>query len=220
MRLRGRTPRAKNNGFVDITTLNISSSEDDNDELAPAKRKLRKGRLSMLAKGERSGRTSRSRSHLSDPIELTTSDEDSEDTAKKRRGRKKKVLEPTRRSTRQPLPVQLYGDEESEESEDDSDDSDDILRSDVLPGGKRKRRGLRVQKSEKIQRFGTRQSERSTRATNHMGEANVNDIYRSDSAPKTTTLQVKAVKEVFETLPRSDLFRARHAEGCEALDLL
>ncbi|XPS69142.1 hypothetical protein M3J09_001422 [Ascochyta lentis] len=209
MRLRGRTARATNDGFVDITTIGISSSEDDSndDELAPT-RNPRNRRARGPAKG------SRSRSNLSDPMELTSSDEDSEDTGKKRRRRRKRVAEPTRRSTRQPVPLRLRGDEETDEEEDTSD-SDDILRSDVLPGRKRKRRGLRAFKPEKVQRIGARHSERSTRATNNMEEAGENDIYRSDSTPKVSAPQVKAVREIFETLPRSNLFRARHAEGCE-----
>ncbi|KAJ8107042.1 hypothetical protein OPT61_g9136 [Boeremia exigua] len=98
--------------------------------------------------------------------------------------------------------------------EDESSD-DDILRSNVLPGRKRKRRDLRPSKPEKVQRVGARQSERSTRATNNMQEAGEHDIYRSDSAPKPSTVQVKAVREVFETLPRGHIFRSRHVEGCE-----
>ncbi|UPX15156.1 uncharacterized protein EKO05_0005613 [Ascochyta rabiei] len=181
MRLRGKSFKANMNGFVDITTIDISSSEDDIDD---------------------------------DPIQLTSSDGDSEDTGKKRRGRKKKTLEPTRRSTRQPIPVRLHHDQESDEEEDTSD-SGDLLRSDVLPGRKRKRRGLRTFKPEKARRIGARHSERSTRAMNNMEETGENDIYRSDSAPKTSAPQFKAVREVFETLPRSNLFRSRHAEGCE-----
>jgi chromodomain-helicase-DNA-binding protein 4 len=224
MRLRGKSSRANNDGFVDITTIGISSSEDDDediedpieddddDDLAPRRRQRRPGRPSRVAKT--SGRASRSRTHLSDPIQLTTSDEDSEDAGRKRRGRKKKVVEPTRRTARQPVPVRAFDVEESEEEENTSD-SDNILRSDILPGRKRKRAGLRASKPEKIQRVGARQSERSTRATNDMGEMGENDIYRSNSAPKATAPQVKAVREIFETLPRGDLFRSRHVEGCE-----
>lgn len=218
MRLRGKSPRAKNDGFVDITTVDISSSEDEDiedeeDELAPRRRQRRPGRPLKGAKN--SGRTSRSRPYLSDPIQLTSSDEDSEDAGKKRRGRKKKVVEPTRRSTRQPVPVRAFDEDESEVDEESTSDSDNILRSDVLPGRKRKRAGLRASKPEKVPRIGARQSERSTRATNNMGETGENDIYRSDSAPKTSAPQVKAVREIFEKLPRGDLFRSRHAEGCE-----
>jgi chromodomain-helicase-DNA-binding protein 4 len=227
MRLRGKNSRANKDGFVDITTVDISSSEDDDiedpiedddddddddDELAPRRRQRRPGRPSRTAKTN--GRLSRNQSHLSDPIELTSSDEDSEDAVKKRRGRKKKIVEPTRRSTRQPVPVRAFDEDESEDDEDTSD-SDNILRSDVLSGRKRKRAGLRAFKPEKVPRVGARQSERSTRATKDMGEMGENDIYRSDSAPKTSAPQVKAVREMFETLPRGDLFRSRHAEGCE-----
>ena len=206
MRLRSKTSRANRHGFVDITTVGISSSEDEDDD----------GRVGRSAKGAKnSRRTLRSRSHLSDPIELTSSDEDSEDAGKRRRGRQKKVSEPTRRSTRQPVPVRAFDEEESEDDDDDTSDSDNILRSNMLPGRKRKRRGLRASKPEKVQRVGARHSERSTRATNNMEEAGENDIYRSDSAPRTSAPQVKAVREIFETLPRSNMFRSRHVEGCE-----
>ncbi|KAF3040471.1 hypothetical protein E8E12_004481 [Didymella heteroderae] len=223
MRLRGKSSRANNDGYVDITTIDISSSEDDDigdpiedaddDDLVPRRRQRRPGRPSKSAKSN--GRTPRNRSRPSDPIELTSSDRDSEAAGKKRRGRKRKVVEPTRRSTRQPVPVRAFDTAESEDDQEDTSDSENILRSDVWPGRKRKRAGLRAPKPEKVQRVGARQSERSTRAMNDMGEIGENDIYRSDSAPKASALQVKAVREIFETLPRGDLFRSRHAEGCE-----
>ncbi|OSS54014.1 hypothetical protein B5807_01232 [Epicoccum nigrum] len=215
MRLRGRTSKVNNADFVDITTVGISSSEDDvdsedEDELV-AGSKRRGRRPGRPARSTRtSGRTTRASSH-SDPIQLTTSDEDSEDTGKKRRRRSKKVVEPTRRSTRQPMPVRSF---DQEESDGQSSDSNDILHSGLFPSCKRKR-GLRSIRPEKVQRVGARQSERSTRAMNNMKEAGENDIYRSDSAPRTSAPQVKVVREVFETLPRSNMFRARHVEGCE-----
>ncbi|KAH6633608.1 PHD/FYVE-zinc-finger like domain-containing protein [Boeremia exigua] len=216
MRLRGRTSKANNDGFVDITTIDISSSEDNdmNDDKLVSNMKRRKSRVGRPVKSDKNGsRSLRNRSDLSDPIELTSSDEDSEESGKQRR-RRKKVQEPTRRSTRQPVPVRNFDDEESEDDEETSD-SDDILRSNIFPGGKRKRRGFRASKPEKVRRIGARQSERSTRATNNMEEAGEHDIYRSDSAPKPSAPQVKAVREVFETRPRGDLFRSRHVEGCE-----
>lgn len=213
MRLRGKTSQTKNVGFVDITTIGISSSEnsesEDQDELVTDRK--RRGRAS--GRSAIATRTSgRTRRELSDPIELTSSDEDSEDAGRKRKRRSRKAVEPTRRSTRQPMPVRAFDDEISETEE--SSDSDRILTSDIFPGRKRKR-GLRSSKPEKVQRVGARQSERSTRAMNNMEEAGENDIYRSDSEPRATVPQVKAVREVFETLPRSNMFRARHVEGCE-----
>ena len=215
MRLRGRTTKTKTTDFVDITTVGLSSSEEvdseDEDELvADSKRRGRRpGRPARTTRT--SGRNTRASSNLSDPDEPTTSDEDSEDTGKKRRRRSKKVVEPTRRSTRQPMPVRSF---DQEESDGESSDSDNILQSDLLPNRKRKR-GLRSVKPEKVQRIGARQSERSTRAMNNMEETGENDIYRSDSEPRTSAPQVKVVREIFETLPRSNVFRARHVEGCE-----
>jgi chromodomain-helicase-DNA-binding protein 4 len=170
-----------------------------------------------MQRGARRGRPSRVGSHTSDLGQLTESDEALGDRGRKRRGRPRKgVKEPTRRSTRQPVPVQNYDDDDEEEEEDSNDSSaSDILRSDLLPGRKRKRRTLRAARPEKVPRMGVRQSDRATRATNNMQEADMNDIYRSDSAPKVAAQKVSVVREVFPHLPRSDPFRARHAEGCE-----
>jgi chromodomain-helicase-DNA-binding protein 4 len=220
MRLRGRASKAKNDGFVDISTIQLSSSEDDDDdqdELASDSRPRRNGRTQTMQRGARRGRPSRARSKNSDLVQVSDSNEDSENGGRKRRGRPRKgVKEPTRRSTRQPMPVQNYDDEEEDE-EDDSNESSasDILRSDLLPGRKRKRRTLRAAKPEKVPRMGVRQSDRATRATNNMQETEMNDIYRSDSAPKVAAQKVSVVREVFPKLSRSDPFRSRHAEGCE-----
>lgn len=215
--LRARTSRTNNNGFVDITTIDISSSEDedmDDDELAHTSRR-RNCRVDRPVKGGKSGRRSMpSRSHTSDLIELTSSDEDSEETGTKRR-RREKIPEPTRRSTRQTLPVQTLDEEETDDDDEETGDSDNILRSDVLLGRKRKGRGLRASRPDKVQRVGARQSARSTRATNNMEEAGENDTYRADSEPKISAPQFKAIREVFETRPRGDFFRSRHVEGCE-----
>ncbi|KAF1833747.1 hypothetical protein BDW02DRAFT_370542 [Decorospora gaudefroyi] len=214
MKLRGRSAKANNAGFVDISTIPLSSSEDDDDdqdELASDARGGRNGRVRTRKRGTRGGRA---RSQASELVALTTSDEDSEDGSKKRRGRKRKgVREPTRRSARQPMPVRAYDDEEEEDTADSS--ASDILRSDLLPGRKRKRRTLGTAKPEKVPRAGVRQSDRATRATNNMQEADMNDIYRSDSVPKVAAQKVTVVREIFPKLPRSDPFRARHAEGCE-----
>jgi chromodomain-helicase-DNA-binding protein 4 len=217
MRLRNRTAKTKHEGFVDISTLGISSSEgeDEDDELAPTSQRPRNGRVRTLGQGRTdSRRSSRTRSQQSNLRELTTSD-DTEDGGNKRR-RRRKQLEPTRRSSRQQMPIQDYEDD-SEENEDEEDNSSasDILRSDILPGRKRKRRTQRSMKPEKIPRSGIRQSDRSTRATNNMEEASMNDVYRSDSEPQAIAPKLTQVREVFETLPRGDLFRSRHAEGCE-----
>ncbi|RMZ74558.1 CHD1-transcriptional regulator [Pyrenophora seminiperda CCB06] len=127
MKLRDRTSKANNNGFVDISTIHISSSEDEGqDELESDSRPRRPGPL---------------------------------------------------RSARRRQP----------------------------PNARSQNRGL----------AGTRQSDRATRTRNNMQEADMNDIYRSDSAPKIAAQKVSVVREVFSKLPRSHPFRARHAEGCE-----
>jgi chromodomain-helicase-DNA-binding protein 4 len=215
MQLQQRTSRAKNASYVDISTIDISSSEEEeeDDELASTSRLPRNGRVRTLARRrDVSRRSSRTHSRVSDLVELSSSD-DSGSGIKRRRRKRKQDLEPTRRSSRQQLVSKTYDDSEDEEEEDFSDS--DILRSDVLPGRKRKRQPARLSKPEKVQRSGVRQSDRSTRATNNMQEAGVDDVYRSDSQPRATVLKLTTVREVFPTLPRSNRFRSRHAEGCE-----
>jgi chromodomain-helicase-DNA-binding protein 4 len=149
-------------------------------------------------------------------VALSTDDEDSDVGGRKRRGRERKgTQQPTRRSTRQPMPVQGYEEEDEEEESTDDSSASDILRSDLTSSRKRKRQSLRTAKSEKVPRIGQRQSDRATRATKNMQEADMDDIYRSDSAPKVTAQKMSVVREVFTKLPRSNPFRGRHAEGCE-----
>ncbi|KAL5118562.1 hypothetical protein ACEQ8H_003577 [Pleosporales sp. CAS-2024a] len=201
MQLRRRGPRANNSSFVDITTFGISSSdeeeeEDNGDGVAPS-RPMRRGRVQTLKH--------RGLGDLSD---------DSEASSRRPRRRRKQKGEPTRRSSRQQVPVTRYGDTEDEDDEEQSSDSD-ILRSDVLPGRKRRGRPSISSKPEKIPRAGVRQSDRSTRTTKNMEETGVDDIYRSESQPRTVAPKLTQVREIFPTLPRSNVFRARHAEGCE-----
>lgn len=206
MRLRGKS-KANKQGYVDITTIDLSSSEDDDED-----------ELSMIARrpGKAASRQSTMRSSNSDLVELTTSDEDSEEGPKRRGRPRKGAQQPTRRSTRQPMPVQAYDDEDDDGEEvTDNSSASDILRSDVGPGRKRKRGALRASMPEKVPRTGMRQSGRATRAMNNMQDPNMDDVFRSDSEPRAPTQKMTAVREVFPTLPRSDLFRSRHAEGCE-----
>ncbi|KAE8862308.1 hypothetical protein PTNB29_04870 [Pyrenophora teres f. teres] len=218
MKLRSRASKVNNDGFIDISTIPISSTEDEGqDELESDSQRRRRGPQRTMKRGTRRGRPPMARSQNSDLVALSTSDEDSENQGGSRRRRRRKgAQEPTRRSTRQPMPIQTYDDEQDEEDEDtDQTSASDILRSDLLPGRKRKRRTMRTARPEKVPRAGIRQSDRATRATNNMQEADMNDIYRSDSTPKVAAQKVSVVREVFPKLPRSNPFRARHAEGCE-----
>ncbi|KAH7396549.1 hypothetical protein DE146DRAFT_614275 [Phaeosphaeria sp. MPI-PUGE-AT-0046c] len=217
LRARNSKVKAKHDGFIDISTIGISSSdeaEEEEDDFASAGRRPRNGRVQSL-KSHRGGgvRSSRARSSMSDLVALSSSD-DSE-ARPRRRGRKpKEHLEPTRRSSRQQPATQILDNSDDDDEEEESSDSD-MLRSDVLLGRKRKNRSSRSSKPEKVPRFGIRQSDRSTRATRNMEETGIDDVYRSDSEPRTSAPKMTQVREVFPTLPRSDLFRARHAEGCE-----
>ncbi|KAL6707679.1 hypothetical protein ACN47E_003800 [Coniothyrium glycines] len=214
MQLRSRASRVNNNDFVDISNIAISSSDDD-DDVAESSKRPRNSRLRMLTEGGYgSGRASRS-SRNSTVMVLSTSDDDSEADQLKRKRRRKAIQEPTRRSTRQPVPIQAYDEDEEDDNSSEESSESDILRSDVLPGSKRKRRGRPATKPERIPRVGMRQSDRATRATNNMQEANMDDVYRSDSTPRIAAPKMVQVREVFPTLPRNDLFRSRHVEGCE-----
>lgn len=214
MKLRRGPGRANNNGFVDISTVTISSSEElDSDE--PRSRQTRR----RATRGVNSGRSSRS-TRGAGFIELSTSEEENPDNGPtRRRGRPKKrkvPREPMRRSGRQPMPIQTFDEPDSDDSTGDSSNlsDSDILQSDILPGRKRKRNG-RPSKPEKVPRVGMRQSDRATRATNNMQDPGLGDVYRSDSQPRVAAQKLTVTREIFATLPRSDLFRSRHAEGCE-----
>ncbi|KAF2465544.1 uncharacterized protein BDR25DRAFT_346076 [Lindgomyces ingoldianus] len=208
MELREKRTKTKSDGFLDVSAIDFSSDEDD---LALQSKKPRQSRIRALNQRATDSSRSRTRSRRSG---LQSDSNESSETAggPRRRKRKPKVQEPTRRSGRQRTKLQEY-------SEDDEDDLSevDILRPDRLQGQrKRKRAGRSTQVLEEAPRVGVRQSDRATRAQNNMEEANINDIYRSDSEPKQPALpKVVSVREVFQTLPRNNLFRSRHIEACE-----
>jgi superfamily II DNA or RNA helicase len=215
MRLRTRTTRTRNDGFVGVEGLGLTSSEDELTRPKP-----RQKRLTTLSKrGTNSVASTRSRQNTT----LDTSSSESEDAGSKRkRKRKGKVpQEPTRRSGRSRAPVAQTFDEDDEEESDDDEEEDSssdiaILRSDIMNGERKRKRGRPRRQVEKVPRVGMRQSERATRAQNNMQEADENDIYRYDSGPsKAAAPKIINAKETFETLPRSNHFRSRHAEGCE-----
>lgn len=197
--LRAQPKKAADNEFVDSTMIDLSE-----DELAMSSRPRKRPGRPGNAPASRSRTTSR----RGTTVISDDSSDDSEDLAPKRRRRKSKVQEPVRRSGRVRVPVQELDDE-------DEEDELDILRSDVLPGRRKRKRGHPDDFVVKLPRSGVRQSDRATRAQANMQEADINDIYRSDSQPRRTTPKVVSVREVFETLPRSNLFRSRHVEGCE-----
>ncbi|PVI04094.1 hypothetical protein DM02DRAFT_519327 [Periconia macrospinosa] len=203
MRLRNRPKRnrdAEDNGFLNVVGLDLSSSDD---ELASPEPRHQRGAP------RKAGR----------PRKITTYVSSSESDGNTKKRRRRKPLEgPARRSNRNSSKALSYSldDEDGLSDEDDSDSDGDILRSDVMGSRKRKRgRPARSKSIQQMSRIGTRQSDRATRATNNMREAQENDIYRSDSEPKQTAPKIVSAKEIFETLPRDNLFRARHVEGCE-----
>ncbi|KAJ4359716.1 uncharacterized protein N0V89_000272 [Didymosphaeria variabile] len=206
-RLRSKVTKTKNEGFISVEGLDLSSDEE------VSSRKPRQKRLSGLRGNGRSSRATR---------RSTTRDSSSESdaTTTKRRRRRKLVSGPTRRSSRGHAPARVYSEDEDEddddEDEDDDDSSIDILLSDLASQKRKRGRPSKAPKPEKIPRTGIRQSGRATRAQNNMEEADINDIYRSDSdEPKAATVKIVNAKETFETLPRNNLFRSRHVEGCE-----
>ncbi|KAF1977413.1 hypothetical protein BU23DRAFT_526827 [Bimuria novae-zelandiae CBS 107.79] len=203
-RLRSKVMKARNDGIINVEGLDLSSDEDMRT------RKPRQKRLLALrgGGGDRSSRASR----RSSTRESSSSDSDA--SAPKRRRVQKGRHEPSRRSSRSHVPTQAYDDDDEEDDSDD-DSSSDILQSDLMPG-KRKRGRPAKPKPERIPRVGMRQSGRTTRAQNNMEEADIDDIYRSDSDTKAATVKIVNAKETFETLPRTDTFRSRHVEACES----
>ncbi|CAI6326909.1 unnamed protein product [Periconia digitata] len=204
MRIRKIRPkRAKGSGFTKVAGVDFSSSDD---ELASPKPRHKRG-ISRKAGRPRKGGAS-----------VMSSSED-DDGEPKRRRRRQPPQGPTRRSDRKPAQIHNYDldseDEHSSDEEDENSSDVDILHSDIMGGRKRKRGRPGKVASPSLPRAGIRQSERATRATNNMQEVQENEMFRDDSPPKPVAPKITNAKEVFVTLPRSDLFRARHAEGCE-----
>ncbi|KAF2749588.1 hypothetical protein M011DRAFT_420044 [Sporormia fimetaria CBS 119925] len=198
--LRRRPRKNVEEGFIDSGLIDTSE-----DELVSDRKKLRQSLSARQKNGRTASHTSRRRNA---PLSVTS--DDSEDSGRQPRRRRRKVTqEPTRRSGRVRMPA--YSDQVEDEDEDDSSDSGslNILRSDVLSGGRKRKRGA-------LGRTGVRQSDRATRAQHNMKEIDQNDIYRSDSIPKEPGPKIVSVREVFQPLERSNLFRSRHVEFCEA----
>ncbi|ORY14692.1 PHD/FYVE-zinc-finger like domain-domain-containing protein [Clohesyomyces aquaticus] len=212
MKLRENRTQTKDTGFVNITTAIDWSSDDDEDEdeLAAQSSKPRQSRVKAL--DQRGNDRSRSRTR-SRRVQDDSSDSGETTSKLRKRGRKTKATEPTRRSGRQRNQPQEY--DEDDEDEDGSDDID-ILRSDVFGGGRKRGRGRPATRPEKVPRVGVRQSDRATRARNNMEEADLQDMFRSDSPKQPTKLKVVSVREIFQTLPRNNLFRSRHIQACES----
>lgn len=112
--------------------------------------------------------------------------------------------------------LQLDTDEDIDDDSSDFPDLD-VFKSDIAPSRKRKRT-LRDSGRRRDRRPSpTRQSARSTRTRVNMKEANVGDIYRSDSSQDDRPAVPKAIgaREVFQEVSRSDPFRRRHIQQCE-----
>lgn len=203
-RLRSKVSKTKNDGFISVEGLDLSSDEDSSAQ------KPRRNRRSALRRG---GRASR-------PSFTLESSTESDASTTKRRTRRKTTQKPLRRSSRSHAPADSFDEDDDEDEEDpDEDDSsnNDLLESDLIPRKrKRGRPSTRPPKPEKIPRAGMRQSGRANRAQNNMEEVDIDDIYRLDSdEPKEAHIKIVNAKETFETLPRTNLFRSRHVEACE-----
>ncbi|KAL9088542.1 MAG: hypothetical protein Q9159_003032 [Coniocarpon cinnabarinum] len=155
-------------------------------------------------------------------LKASSTESDDEEESGRRASRRQKELKKRAREQ------EAFEMEESEES-DEADDID-LLTSDVLPK-KRKRESMRsvVRQSgrpsssvngirfEKARKSGIRASDRATRARGNMQEADVNDIFRSDSeddrrpaAPKITV-----TREKFQDMSRTHPFARRHMQQCD-----
>lgn len=210
-RLRNNVRKTQHDGFISVEGLDLSSDEDVSDQKRRQKR-------SHASKGD-SARGSRG------PRQKPTYDSSSSESdapTTRRRPRRNATQEPTRRSGRNAALTTLYDEDETEDEDEDEiqDDDDnssiDLLQSDLAPRKRKRGRPAGPAKPEKTLRIGMRQSGRATRAQNNMEEADIDDIYRSDSSgPKVATVKIVNAKETFEVLPRTNLFRSRHVEACE-----
>ena len=204
LRLRSKVRKTRNDGFISVEGLDLSSDKSEDE---PSQKPLRK-RLSALRRGSGASRRNTT-------IDSST---DSDASTANQRRRRKTTQEPLRRSNRRYAPAPS-SEEDEDEDEDDEDDSSsiDLLLSDLKQRKrKRGRPSTKPLKPEKIPRVGMRQSGRANRAQNNMEEIDIDDIYRMDSdEPKEAFIKIVNAKETFETLPRTDLFRSRHVEACE-----
>ena len=210
-RLRSRVNKTKHDGFISVEGLDLSSDEEVQE------RKQRRGRPSAVQHGSGRNSTTSRRTTAFD-----SSESESDASAPKRRHRRRKApQEPMRRSSRRRHTAAYEDDEDDDDDEDNDQDDDDnpsidLLQSDLAPRKRKRGRPAGPPKPEKVPRVGERQSGRATRAQNNMEEADIDDIYRSDSdVPKVATIKITNAKETFETLPRTNLFRSRHVEACE-----
>ncbi|KAI9698352.1 MAG: hypothetical protein M1820_007514 [Bogoriella megaspora] len=231
---RKQTSRKPN--YVDTAQIEISSEDElSGDPTALRGRPRGSGtRISLKPGGRNRSIRSRVKQVSSDEgsvaAEESEESEDSEefDGAPRQRRSKRQAGISSQRQGRITSYQRLgYKGNVVEEFEDESSEDDGfILQSDVLPSRKRKRgvaqrvrRGRpRISRGgiefEQVSHAPSRRSGRSTRHQENMQEANVNDIYRSDSdrpAPKAV-----GAREKFMILPRDDEFRLRHCQQCES----
>lgn len=203
-RLRRNVKKTKKDDFISVEGLDLSSD----DELTPAPKTRQ--RQSAASRGGRTSTRSTRRSFV------RNSSSESDASTTKRQRRRKMPQEPTRRSSRRSGLTQYDEDDENEEEDEDEEDessNSDILQSDLV--SRKRKRGKPMQSMPKEARAGVRQSDRATRTRNNMREAEMDDIYRSDSEPRESAVKIVNAKETFEVLPRTNSFRSRHAEGCE-----
>lgn len=217
-------------GFVDISTIQLSSEDDDIAVAEVTRPHATRGKLL-------SSTVTGSNRHRSQVYELSESSSASSETSEDFRtqqgsrragriGNAKKIrnLAP-RRSGRQRNAMRDFDDEE-EENEDELYSDRDILRSDVVAYSRKRKRITQVRqprlvirglKDEKVPRAGARQSNRSTRNRENMQEAGLVDVYRSDSEPSQPNAapKVVGVREAFKELSRNSAFRNRHIQGCD-----
>ena len=119
---------------------------------------------------------------------------------------------------------------ETEESEQSSEEEEiDLLVSDVQPKSRKRKRRISARKAgrqsnnvdgfrfDKARRTSTRTSERSTRATRNMEEADVNDIFRSssDDDRRPVAPKISVTREKFPDISRSHPFARRHMQQCD-----
>jgi len=225
-------------GFVDISTIDLSS---DDDELTTSKpmqlRESRSRGLLSVPKATTRTRMSSKRESRSESLRsLSTASGNTSGSSKSGHANKSRDTAGSRvaRYTRSTAyQRQSYKDDNVEADFDDDASDDSISRqsSDVEPAGKRKRghslraseprkarvlfKGLKPDRSPPAK--GTRRSLRTGRAAGSVLERGEDDISENDqtrSAPKAI-----GAREVFKELPKNNAFRLRHCQTCETCNV-
>ena len=214
---RARTSRKPN--FVDTAQLELSSEDDLSGQ--PTIRQ--KGR----PRGSGTRITLRTRGHAqsSGSASADSGQESSDDEPRLRRSTRQASHGNARTGHASSYQRLGYKRNDVEEFEGSSSEDEFLLRSDVLPSNRKRKRGIAQSRPGRPRvnhnrvdletSLATRRSGRSTRHQRNMQEASVDDIYRYDSDKAPAQPKAVGAREIFKPLARDDDFRLRHCQHCD-----